>query len=186
LARVAIVAPEGSSWPNRRFDARWRRRRDHDAGTFDKIDGDVPDAFSSCRSRKRCKSRIHLCRGRRSTADEYHSFPHGSGIVVSPWEDCRCPEVGWRNRIVRPASLGPSDAAVEFISTQSPDVAVAMPPRVFRAEKNLVRAGRAEFTLSRSPSNEPGRAWVFSRAEAELLGPNKRTSRSPTRRGALA
>jgi hypothetical protein len=31
-------------------------------------------------------------------------------------------------------SLGLSDAAVEFISTQSPDVAVAMPTRVGRAE----------------------------------------------------
>ena len=48
--------------------------------------------------------------------------------------DGGCPELCWRNRVVRPASLGRSDAAVEFISTQSPDVAVAVPTRVRRAE----------------------------------------------------
>jgi hypothetical protein len=130
-------------------------------------------------------NRVYLCRGRRSTAVS-DSITHGSGMFVTPRDGDALRAVYWRNRLVRPASLVRGDAAVEFISTQSPDVAVEVPPRVFRAEKNLVRAGRAEFTLSRSPRSEPGRAWVFSRGEGQLVGPNKRRSRSPTRRGVVA
>ncbi len=112
-------------------------------------------------------------------------------LMVLAWSFLRevtvsCPEMCWRNQLIRPAPLGPSDTAVEFISTQSPDVAVAMPPRVLRAEKNLVRTGRAEFTLARSPGGEPGRAGVFSRGERAPLGPNESRSRSPTRWGVFA
>jgi hypothetical protein len=94
--------------------------------------------------------------------------------------------ISWRNRIVRPASLRHSDAAVGFISTQSPDAAVAVPTRVLRAEKNLVRADRAEFTLARSSRDQPGGAWAFSPGEERFLEPNKGTSRSSMRRDALA
>ncbi len=51
--------------------------------------------------------------------------------MVSPWGEGDCPELYWRNRFVRPPSLGRSDAAVEFISTQSPDVAVIVPTRFY-------------------------------------------------------
>jgi hypothetical protein len=65
-----------------------------------------------------------------STAD----FGYGSCMVFSP--------VGYgvtalsnpRNHLCRPASRGHRDAAVEFISSQSPGVAVSMPQRVIRAE----------------------------------------------------
>lgn len=104
-------------------------------------------------------------------------------MVVAPGG---CRVLFGRNRIGRPASPRQGDAAVEFISAQSPDMAVALPPRVLRAEKNLVRTGRAEFTRTRSPSGEPGRAWVFSGGEGLPLGPNKALSRSPTRWDDLA
>jgi len=102
-------------------------------------------------------------------------------MVVAPLFGAQHPGWSQRNCFFRPPSLGPSDAAVEFISTQSPDVAVKVPPRVLRAEKNLVRTDRAEFTLAQSPKGQPGRAWVFSGGEAEPLGPNESRSRSPMR-----
>ena len=46
---------------------------------------------------------------------------------------CYCPSFYWWNRIYHPASFGRNDAAVEFISPQSPDATVAMLARVFRA-----------------------------------------------------
>ena len=97
-------------------------------------------------------SRIHLCRGRRSRSDFLplllvrQSWAeqrrgtgtslgllvcYGSRMVVAP--SC-CRVMLGRNRIGRPASPRRGDAAVEFISTQSPDVAVAMPIRMDRAE----------------------------------------------------
>jgi hypothetical protein len=42
--------------------------------------------------------------------------------------------VGWRNRVGRPASQEGNDAAVGFISAQSPDLPIFSPAGMFRAE----------------------------------------------------
>ena len=54
-------------------------------------------------------------------------FGYGSGMVFFSDNVSFCSSIRWRNRLEHPASRERSDAVLEFISSQSPDVIVTLP-----------------------------------------------------------
>ena len=84
---------------------------------------------------------LYLCRGCLSTARVAHAsdgalgfLAFGGGIAFELLPPGACVLSDTRNRFLRPLSRGLRDRADAFISTQSPAVAGALPPRTFRAE----------------------------------------------------